>query len=115
MPRPHPPEFRAEAIRLARDLCAEISRTTFSSNPRRVRKTEVTWSWKPYLYSPTSVAASSCSVNCVGVIGRRSRLHACQPPWFETTWRSSVEGQRATWERPSRCAAMRRAYPEPTS
>ena len=44
MPRPHPPEFRAEAIRLARDLCAEISRTTFSSNPRRVRKTEVTWS-----------------------------------------------------------------------
>src|SRR6185437_5592175 len=84
---------RSLVIHSGSDLCAEISRTTSSSKPRRVRKTEVTSSWKPNLYSPTVVAASSCSVNCAAVIGRRSRLDACQPPWFETTcgrrWRVS--------------------------
>src|SRR6476659_5380976 len=72
--------MRKSVIHSGSFLWAEISRTTSSSSPRRVRNTEATSSWKPYLYSPTLVASSSCGLNRVAAIRSPRRLVASQPP-----------------------------------
>src|SRR5437588_8598492 len=67
---------RNSVIHSGSDLCAEISRTTSSSNPRRVRNTDVTSSWNPYRYSPIAVACASAGVSSVSDTGDRLLVHA---------------------------------------